>query len=863
MITMRKQHLKKYTAGLLMTGLGLCGAYAQQKPLADSVTVAIAPQYNEVSGTHRFFLGENYRKLWATPVKIRVLDLQKERGGLTIVKLGGGNQTRSLRFKDASGKLWALRTIQKYPERGLPENLRPTIAKNIVQDQVSTGHPFGALVVPPLAQALKIPHASPEIVYVGDDPGLMEYRKDFANAAYLFEERDPMEAEKTDNTEKVQRKLQEDNDKTTDQLLTLRARLLDFIVGDWDRHEDNWRWLPNKDEDGTLYEPIPRDRDKVFYRTSGVFPWILSHQWLKSNLQPYSPNIRDINGWNFNARYFDRYFLNELNEKDWKTEVQYVQKTITPELVAKAIALMPAVIVAQNGEELQHSLNGRVQNLEKIALDYYHFLSEYVEIPASDKKEYFEIQYKKDGRLELTIRNIKKDGSIGRKLYKRTFDPAMTKEIRLYGFGGEDLFSVKGAGKSSIRVRMVGGAGLDKFEVAPEVRNNAKLFIYDRQDEGNIVPQKGLAKLKLSNDSTVNEYNKTSFVFDRFGPLFRANYSIDQGLQIGAGLVYEKQGFRKIPYAFKHEFWVTYTTGRQSFILNYAGDFKKAIGENDLKIDANFLGPHNLSNFFGLGNESLFVNKGDQEMPYYRNRYDYLTADVKLARNLSKNLNIEGGISTEYYTSNAASNEHRFLKDFNTAYPQEDVFSNRFYAGLVSNLTYDSRDNAAIPTKGIYWKTGLSVKREMGGEQDYYAKLQTEFRYYLNPGKSGFVIANRLGGGTTIGNPAFFQLMQLGGVRNLRGYHSNRFSGKSMAYYNLDLRLKLFSFTSYIVPGSVGLIGFNDIGRVWEPGEQSKKWHYGYGGGLYVVPAELFLIQAAVGASKEGALPYISIGFTF
>eukprot|EP01132_Coremiostelium_polycephalum_P015929 gene15929-19192_t len=337
-----------------MTGLGLCGAYAQEKPLADSVTVAIAPQYNDVSGTHRFFLGENYRKLWATPVKIRVLDLQKERGGLTIVKLGGGNQTRSLRFKDASGKLWALRTIQKYPERGLPENLRPTIAKNIVQDQVSTGHPFGALVVPPLAQALKIPHASPEIVYVGDDPGLMEYRKDFANAAYLFEERDPMEAEKTDNTEKVQRKLQEDNDKTTDQLLTLRARLLDFIVGDWDRHEDNWRWLPNKDEDGTLYEPIPRDRDKVFYRTSGVFPWILSHQWLKSNLQPYSPNIRDINGWNFNARYFDRYFLNELNEKDWKTEVQYVQKTITPELVAKAITLMPAVIVAQNGEELQH-----------------------------------------------------------------------------------------------------------------------------------------------------------------------------------------------------------------------------------------------------------------------------------------------------------------------------------------------------------------------------------------------------------------------------------------------------------------------------------------------------------------------------
>lgn len=856
--------LHKRWFGLLLSAMGFSSVgYAQVKPPGDSITVAIAPEYDQVSGTHRFFLGENYRKLWATPVKMRVLNLEKERGGLTIVKLGGGNQTRSLQFKDASGRLWALRTIQKYPERGLPENLRPTIAKNIVQDQVSTGHPFGALVVPPLAEALHIPHALPEIVYVGDDPGLMEYRKDFANAAYLFEERDPAEAEKTDKTEKVQRKLQEDNDKTTDQLLTLRARLLDFIVGDWDRHEDNWRWLPTKNDDGTLYEPIPRDRDKVFYRTSGVFPWILSHQWLKSNLQPYSENIRDINGWNFNARYFDRYFLNELNEKDWKEEVKYVQKTITPQLVDSAIKLMPAIIVAENGEELKRSLNGRVHNLEKIALDYYHFLAEYVEIPASDKRERFEIQHKKDGQVELTVRNIKKDGSIGRKLYKRTFKPEQTKEIRIYGYGGNDVFAVNGDQKSSITVRMIGGDGADQFEIAPEVKNRSHLYIYDRLDGDNTLPASSQAKLRLSNDSTVNQYDKNSFVFNRFGPLFRVNYSIDQGLQIGAGLVYEKQGFRKAPYAFKHEFWATYTTGRSSFILNYSGDFKEAIGKNDLRIDANLLGPHNLSNFFGLGNETQFINEGDKEMPYYRNRYEYLTADVKLARNLQKNLNIEGGLSTEYYTSTKSSNDNRFLQDFDALHPEEQVFSDRFYAGVMGNLVYDTRDNIAIPTKGMYWKTGLSFKKEVNGEHDSYGKIQTEFRYYIRPGRSGLVIANRIGGGTTFGDPAFFQQMQLGGMRSLRGFHSNRFTGRTMAYHNLDLRLKLFNFTSYIVPGSVGLIAFNDVGRVWSPGEDSKKWHDGYGGGLYVVPAELFLVQAAVGFSNEGALTYISIGFNF
>jgi hypothetical protein len=292
-------------------------ALAQEKVPADSITIAIAPEYNEVSAFHRKFLGENYRKLWATPVRMRILNISKERGGLQIVQLGGGNQTKSIRFKDPQGKEWVLRTIQKYPDRALPERLKATIAKDIIQDQVSTGHPFGALVVPPLAEALGIAHSNPEVVYVADDPGLKEYRKDFANATYLFEERVPLEYEDSESTTKMQ----EDNDHVTDQKLTLRARLLDFVLGDWDRHEDNWRWFAEKSKGVTHYKAIPRDRDKVFYKTSGVFPWILSHQWLKSNLQPYSAEIRDVKTWNYNARFFDRYFLTGLSHAKYTSRM--------------------------------------------------------------------------------------------------------------------------------------------------------------------------------------------------------------------------------------------------------------------------------------------------------------------------------------------------------------------------------------------------------------------------------------------------------------------------------------------------------------------------------------------------------------
>jgi len=844
---------------------------AQQLNGKDSITIAVAPEYNKVSSFHRFWLGESYRKIWATPVKMRVIDLQKEKGGLTIVKLGGGMQTRSLRLVDPTGKEWALRTVQKYPERGLAENLRATIAKDIAQDQVSTNHPYASLVVPDLAGALGLPHAKPEIVYVGDDPGLKEYRKDFANAVYLIEERSPFE-EKTDNTEKAQKKIQKNNDTRADQRLTLRARLLDFVLGDWDRHEDNWRWLAKDDgKDGkeTLYLPIPRDRDKVFYKTSGVFPWVLNHQWLKTHLQPYSENIRDVNHWNFNERFFDRYFLNELTEKDWQAEAKYVQGKLTDELINTAFRKMPDNVFELSGPELIRYFTSRRDKLETLALQYYKFLSINVDIPASEKKEVFKVKNLDNGDVEVTVHNINKEGKEGRLVYKRTFNREVTKEVRLFAIGGEDTFTVEGAAASPIRVRLIGAEAANQYQVGREVKNRP--FIYDQPDTGNQFPEWGQAKLRLSNDSLVNRFDKNSFLYDRSGVLVNGGYNIDQGIQVGLGYIIEKQGFRKSPYARKHEFWANYNSGRRSFILDYVSDFKKAIGNNDLTVHANLLGPNNLSNFFGLGNNTEnidhdFDDQGiDREdgISYYRNRYNYLNADVKLGRNITKHLRADAGVLFSYYTSTASGNEERFFNDYNAANPDQEIFSDKLYGGLTAGLVYDTRNNTNVPKKGVYWKTALIAQHRIDKTGDSYGALTTEFRFYINPGQSGFVIANRLGGGTTIGDPTFFQRMQLGGVNSLRGFNSKRFTGTSMFYNNLDLRLKLFNFTSYLVPGTVGMLGFTDVGRVWEKGEHSGRWHQGYGGGLYVMPGEVILLQASIGASKEASMLYLSIGFNF
>jgi len=850
---------------LFLTGVVLLGPQCLKAQVTgDSIKLAIEPTYNDVSGTHRFFLGENYRKLWAAPVKLPIFHIATEKGGLKILQKGGGQQTKSLRLEDPTGQQWVLRTIQKYPEKGLPVDLRPTVAKDILQDQVSAAHPFSALTVPPLAQALGVPHSNPKVVYVPDDPALGNYRKDFANQLFLFEEREPLDADKTDNTLKVQRKLQEDNDNRVNEKTVLRARLLDMLLGDWDRHEDQWRWEKIDGKHETIYEPVPRDRDQVYYKTSGVLPWIVAHQWLKSKFQGYSNEIRDINGWNFNARYFDRYFLNQLSEDDWKEQISFVQSKLTDELINKAMKLMPDTIYQLSGKEIAAKMIARRNGLAKQALEYYRFISREVEIPASDKTDQFTIHNEADGNLTVTVNKIKKDGSIDKVTYHRTFTPSVTKEVRLYGFAGDDVFSVTGSQPSPIKVRMVGGDGMDSFAVNDSLHNKRNLYIYDRSDQQNKLPLLSQAKNKTSTDTAVNSYDKTSYKFDRFEPIILANYSNDIGVLLIGGFSYEKHGFRKEPYSFREEFLTNYSLARKSLLFTYVAEWKKLIGNNDFGINILSRGPNNLSNFFGIGNNTVFENKDDHKISYYRNRYDYVTGDVSLHHTYG-NWRISAGIAGQFYNSQASNNDERFLNDYNRAYPNEKVFGTKVYGGVTANARLDTRNKLIIPTQGVLWNTTISGFSGGGaGSHNTYGQVLSEFSFYLNPDRdSVLVIANRAGLGTTVGDAAYFQLMKLGGAQNFRGFHTNRFTGKTIAYNNLELRLKVLDFSSYLLPGSLGIIGFNDVGRVWQPGESSDQWHDGYGGGIYLIPAQLVLIEGVVGFSKEGALPYISIGFRF
>ncbi len=163
-------------------------------PLPDSITV-VANKILKPSFLKNLFMGKNYRSEWTQQVTVPVLDLGQEQGGLKPVRKGGGKQTKSLRLEDSTGKEWALRSIEKFPEAAIPPDLRQTVARDIVEQGISASYPYASLSIAPLAKAAGLPPIRIKLLYVPDDPRLERFR-DFAGTLAVLEEREPVNIKK-------------------------------------------------------------------------------------------------------------------------------------------------------------------------------------------------------------------------------------------------------------------------------------------------------------------------------------------------------------------------------------------------------------------------------------------------------------------------------------------------------------------------------------------------------------------------------------------------------------------------------------------------------------------------------------------
>ncbi|MCH7516917.1 MAG: hypothetical protein IIB08_07325, partial [Bacteroidetes bacterium] len=254
--------------------------YAQSGSEKKYITVIPGEQY-KAGWFHNFWFGKHWRDIWTTPIRVRVLNLSTFAGGLTPLKVGGGLQTKSLHFNGKDGNIYKFRSISKDPTKVLESELQESLIADVLQDQISSANPLGALVVVPLLNAVDVLQAEPQLFVLPDDEMLGKFRKEFGGMLGMIEihpdEREDGKpgfagADKIVGTYKLFHRLEQKRSEKVDSKEYFKARLMDNYVGDWDRHTDQWRWARYDVNGEELWRPIPRDRDQAFPKYDGVFP---------------------------------------------------------------------------------------------------------------------------------------------------------------------------------------------------------------------------------------------------------------------------------------------------------------------------------------------------------------------------------------------------------------------------------------------------------------------------------------------------------------------------------------------------------------------------------------------------------------
>ncbi|TCC88517.1 hypothetical protein EZ428_17905 [Pedobacter frigiditerrae] len=828
--------------------------YGQQANVVDSLWIRVKPSYDSVSKFHRKVFGENYRKEYAMATKVPVLRMSQLHGGLMATEKGGGNQSRSLRLVDKNGAEWVLRSVEKYPEVLLPPSFRNTVAKDIIKDNMVSQHPFSALVVAELAAAVGVPHSTPVIGWVVADPNLGEFSSDFANSLCLLELREPLG--NSDNTEKMYVKLNNDNDILFDANLYLKAKALDVLIGDWDRHEDQWRWKQLKGKQGTVYVPIPRDRDQVFFRSDGLIQKLAQSSWLLPMMQGYERDIKDINWFLWEGRELNSRFFANMSEQEWNATIEGFCSEITDQVLERSLMKLPI-----SNSQLQYGfleqLKRRRKALPEMMTKYYHFYHKIIDIEVTNKDEKIEVSDTGNKALYVKVTKAKQGNAI---IFDKVFDPGLTKEIRIYTHNGNDSLLINNK-TSPVKIRIIGGEGNKLYQIE---QSHRAILLYGKTTNATY---KGAAIRKLTKslaDDSANVAYVAKDLYKRKFTFLNAGYNPDDGLLLGMSYRIKHPGFRKSPYRDSQTFSFLHSFATSAFKFNYKGQWNKLLGNLDFLIDAEANAPSNTQNFFGFGNQTKFDDSVDG-ISYYRTRFDRYHFDPSLSYQNDK-IAVKFGPSLSYYRYNVDDNLGRFITNSELLHSNDSltIAKDKVYAGLTTDLIFDSRDNSILPKTGALLELKLQGHKGLNRYAESFAQLNIDFSFYQKIGPSGnLTIAERIGGGITAGRPAFFQSQFLGGQGNLSGFRQYRFAGKHIVYNNLEIRLRLGNFVNYIIPGEIGLLGLYDVGRVWVPNEKSNSLHQGFGGGFYFAPASLTVLRVMASHSNEGWYPYVSLGFRY
>jgi hypothetical protein len=831
--------------GLILVSLN---ATAQQvvkdTTVTKTVTVAAGPEYNKGRFYQKLW-GRNHRVEWTTPVRVPVLKLDTAFGGLIVYEAGGGNESRSLKLRTNSGKEYALRSINKSREEVLPDNLKGTIAEDIVTDGISMSHPYGAFAIGYMMEAAGIYHTWPKLFYVPQQKALDTFNKKYGNRLYMLEQKaegDWREADNLgnfrtfNNTEELLIKLQQSNSNMVDQRAYIKARLFDMLIGDWDRHEGNWSWGEEKIENGVLYKPVPKDRDQSFFYHDGILIDKLVGAAGLFYMQHYDSVVKNISLISHAARNMDRLFTNGLTLEDWVREAEALQEALSDKVIVRSVSQLPQEVYAVKGKELIDKIKARRNQLPAFAKQHYKFIAKEVEVTGSRQREYFEVTSNGDNEMTVLVYRLDEKGNkANRPYYQRSFRPAETKEVRLFGIKGEDVYVVNNE-VDDITVRIIGGPGKDSI-----IQSKRKVHIYDNGDN---VFETTSARKHLSSDTSIHSWDYKWFKYDKNGFLPLVFYNNADRIYAGLRYRIRKNKWRQEPFAWAQEFGVHYSISQNAFSAFWEGVYPNVLGKWSFtyRAEYDFI---RWTNFYGTGNETKSVTT---DINYYRMRSEEWIVSAGLFREFGKSTVQALGY---YQQVKSKQDSDRFFTKY--FLHNQDVFDTHPYAGLQLTYSFVNVKDSVVPESGFTFQANAIYANNFR-QDEFFQRYNASAQVYV-PLLDKVSMAIRFGGETIVndnvlGTGQAYEHAIVGGPRTIRGFRRERFWGKTAVYNSNELRF-ITNMRTYLMTGKIGFFGFFDQGRVWMPGEKSDKWHFSWGPGIIIAPFNKYNISVSYGITDE------------
>jgi hypothetical protein len=825
------------------------------------------------SGFHRFIFGSEWRHVWSTPIQERIIVCDSsfviQNFPSTIIRIHDLTKTRTYLLNGKDGRSYSFTPFNQDSCSSLPSELSELLPRAIVDDQMGTLNPFAPIIASEIQRVLGLPFREIQLAVLPKNAYFLTEEKDLVGILEgtwnLHAQPDSISSqlfETSSMLESIEANLQN----RVDEIEYLKCRLIDILIGDWDRSADQWLWMKIETPSGIVWKPVPSFHHQAFVRLNGLLPTVAD--LAIPQLEDCNEKISSVENLTLTARTLDRRILVSYTKQTWDSLAAWIQTRLTDSVITKVVSHHLLPLTQDDKNSIKRILQSRRSRLLKAAEEFYKLSSAYVEIHLSNSADRVDIR--RIGRHIASITLSDRLDSLQKPLYQRLFHTDYTKEIRILLLGGNDMAIIEGEENSSIKIIIDGGEGVNELIDKSKSRSLFASMGLFTASETIFYDYNPGSRLKASSTSTIvrdrlyQSPKKKNPQVNSFQRDWGSEWSVspwldinpDDGLFIGGGPLYTQYAYRMDPFAHQLGIRAGLATRTGRYRLDATGEFRDWFRGMRVIIQLH-ASQLDLVGFYGLGNETSY-SQSLYDSDFYKVNQQQLFVRTALDFPIGSFISVSIGGMLKLIDNDPKSNT--LLNQLSLPYYEKTLT----FLSASGKIQYDTRDNINVPRDGEYIGVECIYNPALIDLKANFLRLRLNTRAYVSLDRlSSIILALRCKAENIWGEHPFFESAFLGGNESLRGFERQRFAGDASVLGGIELRGRLVQIP-FIVPLWLGASGFIENGRVFLSSENSQRWHNVIGAGIwfsFIKPD--YVVNFSLARSEDKFAFYATMGFMF